>query len=87
MTGNYIDISGRTHGFVDYKGAFTTIDDPQATYVTDITGINASGDLAGYYVDNNLNTHGFVDKNGTFTTIDDPQATAPTSWVSTPAVM
>jgi hypothetical protein len=55
-------------------GAFTTVNFPGAAS-SQVTGINAAGDLSGIYVDANGNSHGFTDIGGTFTTVDNPAST------------
>ncbi len=42
---------------------------------TQVTGINAAGDLSGLYVDAAGNTHGFTRIGGSFTTVDNPAST------------
>jgi len=57
--------------------SFTTVNFPGAAS-TQVTGINAAGDLSGFYVDTvtpTPNTHGFTDIGGTFTTVDNPVST------------
>jgi len=53
---------------------FTVVNFPGAAS-TQVTGINAAGDLSGLYVDTNGNTHGFTRIGGTFTTVDNPAST------------
>jgi fibronectin-binding autotransporter adhesin len=88
VAGYYYDASGNANGFV-YTGSLTTIgsgfvtvDDPNGSSGTIITGINDSGEVAGYYIDGNGEYHGFtatpdVSGNydaGAFTDITDPNA-------------
>ena len=47
--GTYYDRNGGEHGFLDTNGAFTTLDDPNATTGTWLTGINNSGQILGDY--------------------------------------
>jgi PEP-CTERM motif len=60
---------------------FTVVNFPSALAAnppvvsSQVTGINAAGDLSGLYVDNSGNTHGFTRIGGTFTTVDDPAST------------
>ena len=54
--------------------SFTTVKYPGAAS-TQVTGINAAGDLSGFYVDAMGNNHGFTDIGGTFTTVDNPAST------------
>jgi len=53
---------------------FTVVNFPTATS-TQVTGINAAGDLSGLYVDAAGNTHGFTRIGGSFTTVDNPAST------------
>lgn len=57
------------HGFFMQNGAFTTIDDPKATFGTMAFGIDKAGTVVGSFD----NAHGFVYSKGTFTTLDAPQ--------------
>jgi len=41
-----------------------------------VTGINAAGDLSGFYVDSAGNTNGFTDIGGVFTNVNNPLSTA-----------
>ena len=54
---------------------FTVVNYPNSPTLTvqstQVTGINASGDLSGIYVNSGGNTHGFTRIGGTFTTVDD----------------
>jgi uncharacterized membrane protein len=53
IVGQFIDDFG-IHGFLrDSSGNFTTIDHPDATIFTTVTGINDSGQMIGDYGDNN----------------------------------
>jgi hypothetical protein len=54
--------------------SFTSVNFPGAAS-SQVTGINASGDLSGLYVDTTGNTHGFTDIGGTFKTVDNPLST------------
>jgi probable HAF family extracellular repeat protein len=60
-----------SHGFVDDRGVFTTLDFPGAQATT-ASAINNAGSIVGYYLINNTGPHAFLYKNGTFTTIDFP---------------
>ena len=53
---------------------FTVVNFPGAAS-TQVTGINAAGDLSGFYVDGAGNTHGFTRIGGSFTTVDNPLST------------
>jgi probable HAF family extracellular repeat protein len=77
FTGTVCDSLG-CHGFVDTKGVFGIIDDPNAPPGNTFgEGINDRGQVVGLYTDNAGNDHGFLYINGRFTTIDDPNASAP----------
>ena len=60
---------------------FTVVNFPSALAAnppvvsSQVTGINAAGDLSGLYVDNSGNTHGFTRIGGTFKTVDNPLST------------
>jgi hypothetical protein len=58
--------------------AFTTIDVPGAS-LTDINGINNSGQVVGTYTAGGI-SHGFLLSNGIYTTLDVPGATATVAW-------
>lgn len=65
--GYYIDSGGMTHGFVltgptwgGKSQIWQTIDEPNATGGTWVTGINSHDDISGYYIDSNGTQHGFV---------------------------
>ena len=72
--GNYTDQANISHGFVDYNGTYTPINDLLGVGGTAITGVNASGEIVGNYIDGSGIYHGFTDTNGIFATLDDPQA-------------
>jgi hypothetical protein len=74
ITGDYIDSSGNSYGFLYSGGRYTTIDDPFATMGTFANSINASGQITGYYHDAN-GFHGFLYSGGSYTTLNDPLAT------------
>jgi probable HAF family extracellular repeat protein len=63
----------RTHGFVYYKGAFTTLDYPGALD-TWASAINDNGQIVGRYVDSASKTHGFFYDKGVFSSLDYPGA-------------
>jgi PEP-CTERM motif len=56
------------HVFVYSGGTYTAIDVPGSTRTT-VTGVNASGVVAGYYVKGSTD-YGFVDDGGSYATID-----------------
>ena len=66
--GRYFNADGSQHGFVFRHGMFTSIDYLGAVF-TDVTWVNAKGDIVGAY---SLGTgnHGFLLSEGQFTTID-----------------
>jgi hypothetical protein len=79
--GTYVDATtpGQYHGFVEWNGKYTTIDDPLAGTAgngegTQVDSMNDLGELGGYYTMTNGHTYGFVDIGGHFTTISDPLA-------------
>jgi PEP-CTERM motif-containing protein len=55
-------------------GSFTTVNFPGAAS-SQVTGINAAGDVSGIYVDAAGDNHGFTRIGGTFTTVDNPAST------------
>ncbi|WP_347989792.1 hypothetical protein [Methylomonas sp. AM2-LC] len=61
--------------------SYTTINDPNATSGTWITGINNNGEISGYYNDA-TGAHGFIYNGSTYTTIDDPLAVAGTTKIT-----
>jgi len=71
IVGRYFSADGKQHGFVLHDGTFTAVDVPNATFSTDVTWVNASGDIVGSYGDSR-GTHAYVLSGGTFTTIDFP---------------
>jgi hypothetical protein len=65
--GYYGDSTGSQHGFFynTNTGKYTFLDDPNAAFsggveITQITGINNSGEITGFYSDANGVLHGFV---------------------------
>ncbi|HYL26411.1 MAG TPA: hypothetical protein VEW74_01185 [Candidatus Nitrosotalea sp.] len=67
IAGSYIDSGGMTHGFVltgptwgGKSQIWQTVDEPNATGGTWVTGINSHDDISGYYVDSTGIQHGFV---------------------------
>lgn len=73
VTGDYLDSSGRQHGFVrDIWGKVVTFDPPDST-LTAPTSINEEGTVAGYYADAKQVQHGFVRyRTGKIKTFDPP---------------
>ena len=77
ITGFSLDAAGVAHGFLLWKGKFTTIGYPGALQ-TSPRGINNEGDVVGQF-DNGpaSTTSGFIrEENGTFRKVDYPGATA-----------
>jgi VCBS repeat-containing protein len=72
ITGTYTDNVGKSHGFLDVAGVFTTLDDPFGVNGTFATKINNAGQVVGWYNDASNKSHGFIETAGVFTTIDDP---------------
>ncbi|MBV9745912.1 MAG: hypothetical protein JO099_19285 [Acidobacteriia bacterium] len=68
VSGYYGDSTASQHGFLynSNTGTYTFLDDPAAAFnitgveVTQITGINDAGDIAGFYTDANGIAHSFV---------------------------
>jgi hypothetical protein len=62
ISGWYVDMSTRFHGFILHEGTFTTIDYPGADN-TDVRGIAPNGDVVGRHWNNNeepvVASHGF----------------------------
>ena len=65
--GYYGDSTGSQHGFFynTNTGQYSFLDDPNAAFnngveITQITGINDSGEITGFYSDANGVFHGFV---------------------------
>ena len=74
IVGRYFTPDGHTHGFRLVDGNFQFIDIPGAVTQTDITWVNARGDIVGSY-DTPGQTHAYVLRHGHVTTIDYPGAT------------
>src|SRR5215467_2387514 len=78
VAGGYTDAHGVSHGFIDRRGVFTTVNDPHAGTApgpgTAVHAINDHGVLGGFYVDAHGVSHGFIDRRGVFTTVNDPHA-------------
>jgi probable HAF family extracellular repeat protein len=65
--GFWADANGDNFGFVDHKGTFTDVVDPNAPIpspgtpsVTQLLGLNNHGEAAGFYTDAAGNNHGFI---------------------------
>lgn len=84
IVGSYAPPGAGWYGFIDTKGVFKTVSDPNAApglyHGTFVTGVNPSGDLVGYYTDSKGVVHGFVDRGGTFTTINYTPGTRIDTW-------
>ena len=64
------------HGYVLFKGEFTTIDFPgTGNYGTFCGGNNLQGDIVGQYYDSSGAVHSYLLSNGKFTSFDPPGAT------------
>jgi probable HAF family extracellular repeat protein len=60
IVGQFSDSStGKSPGFIDDNGTFTTLDPKGAAFVN-AQGINNNGLVAGFYSDDNLHSHGFL---------------------------
>jgi predicted chitinase len=62
--------SSIVHGFLNDRGAYMPLDDPEADNVTVATGINNSGQIVGYYYDDSGDQHGFLKGSGGYSTLD-----------------
>jgi hypothetical protein len=82
--GFWVDATGASHGFVDWNGVFTTVDDPLAagkTETTQILGLNDKGVAVGFYNDAQGNAHAFKYNQATrtFTTLVPPGSDSATA--------
>ena len=63
VVGSYTDTQGVSHGFIDRRGAFTTLNDPLAGTAsgqgTVAFALNNRGIIVGIYADSHGTTHGF----------------------------
>jgi probable HAF family extracellular repeat protein len=59
IVGDWTDVNGNRHAFIQKNGNITTFDFPNATSTT-AYGINDDGDIVGSYVDTNGQSHGFI---------------------------
>jgi hypothetical protein len=74
ITGNYVDASSQTHGFLrESDGTFVTFDAPGDVNGTFPTSISALETITGYYVDANFFSHGFMLGSDHHVTTFDPQ--------------
>jgi YVTN family beta-propeller protein len=71
IVGRYVSADGRQHGFILRRGQFTPVDVPSATSSTDVTWVNARGDIVGTFGDTH-GSHAYVLSRGVYTTIDFP---------------
>jgi uncharacterized membrane protein len=78
IVGIYYDAQGNINGFSrSARGAYETINLPQAQLGTYPVAVDERLDIAGYYYDANYTSHGFVRyRNGYVVTIDFPAASA-----------
>lgn len=74
IVGSYQDANGATHGFLDVRSNFTTVDVPGAIG-TSANGVNERGEIVGSFTDGS-GSHGFVKFKKKFTSIDFPGALA-----------
>ena len=77
--GFWVDAKGANHGFIDWNGVFTTVDDPLAggkVKTTQILGMNNAGVAVGFYNDAAGNPHAFKynQQTGKFTPLTPPDA-------------
>jgi hypothetical protein len=77
--GFWIDAKGNNHGFIQWNGVYTTVDDPLAagkTKTTQILGLNAAGVAVGFYNDAHGTPHAFKYNSMTraFTPLTPPNA-------------
>jgi hypothetical protein len=75
VVGNYVDSTGKQHGFLLSGGNFSSIDYAGAI-VTGASGINDQGDIVGIHVDTpgqpGGGVHGYLLRQGVFTAVDYP---------------
>jgi uncharacterized membrane protein len=74
-----VDAKGNNHGFVDWNGAFSTVDDPLAAgkvKTVQVLGLNNKGVAVGFYNDAQGNPHAFKYNlmTRTFTTLTPPNS-------------
>jgi uncharacterized membrane protein len=74
VVGEYLDATGRYHGYVWKRGRFTTIDVP-GTAGTSALEVNNRGQVTGLTGDDPTAPDGFLLDRGRFTTFDAPGAT------------
>ena len=72
--GFYVDQAGKTHGFADVGGTFSTVDAPNTTF-NQLLGLNDNDAAAGYSQDANGTQHPYTVSGGTFTMITTPGTT------------
>jgi uncharacterized membrane protein len=75
--GFWVDAKGNNHGFVDWNGVFSTVDDPLAAgkvKTVQVLGLNNKGVAVGFYNDAQGNPHAFKYNimTRTFTTLTPP---------------
>jgi hypothetical protein len=81
IVGFYTDSSGVTHGFFESKGAFTTIDAPNAQS-TSLLGLNNFGVAVGFDIDQQGAMHGIICNvaSATCEELDDPNGIGTTTF-------
>jgi uncharacterized membrane protein len=85
VVGGYVDAGGTIHGFLYYKGAFTTFDHPAASGTDNSATlnypgsagfkINNRGDIVGSYTGADGTARGFLKRGGSYTKLHVPGAT------------
>jgi len=75
--GFWVDAGGANHGFTDFSGVFTSLDNPGSTAIpvfTQFLGVNDSDEVAGFFTDAAGSQHAFTVAGGTFTPINPSNA-------------
>jgi hypothetical protein len=77
--GFWVDAKGNNHGFIDWNGVFSTVDDPLAAgkvKTTQVLGLNNAGVAVGFYNDASGSPHVFKfnEATRTFTTLTPPES-------------
>jgi probable HAF family extracellular repeat protein len=82
--GFWVDARGNNHGFIEWNGAYTTVDDPLASgkvKTTQVLGLNNKGVAVGFYNDARGTSHAFKYNNNTrtFSTLTPPNSDSSTA--------
>jgi hypothetical protein len=80
--GFWADSTGINHGFTDFNGVFTSVDDPASTanpMFTQFLGVNDGGMVAGFYQDATGASHAFTWEAGAFFPILPANSTSATA--------